>query len=51
MATKYRRKIINENIGKYLGEAIKEISEIHPEIDIKEYNLILSNYINSLLEN
>jgi len=38
LATKYRRKIINEGVSEFLRKRLREISEHYPEIDILEYN-------------
>lgn len=38
ITTKYRRKILTEGIGEYLGRVMQEIMKFHPEILIEEYN-------------
>ena len=38
LATKYRRKIINEGVSEFLRNRLREVEEHHPEIEIMEYN-------------
>lgn len=38
LVTKYRRKIFNDGIYKYMNERLKALKKYHPEIDILEIN-------------
>lgn len=38
LATKYRRKIINEGVSEFLRNRLREITEHYPEIEFLEYN-------------
>jgi putative transposase len=38
ISSKYRRKIFNAGIGRYLGKIMEEIRKFHPELDMLEYN-------------
>ena len=38
LATKYRRKIINEGISEFLRNRLREITEHYPEVEFLEYN-------------
>ena len=37
-ATKYRRKIFNDDIFAYMNKRLKEVCEHYPELDILEIN-------------
>ena len=38
LATKYRRKIINEGMSEFLRNRLREVSDHYPAIEILEYN-------------
>ena len=38
LATKYRRKIINEGVSEFLRNRLREVEDHYPEIEIMEYN-------------
>lgn len=38
LATKYRRKVINEGVSEFLRNRLREVAEHYPEIEILEYN-------------
>ena len=38
LVTKYRRKIFNEGIHKYMEERVKELGKYYPEIEVLEMN-------------
>ena len=38
LATKYRRKIINEGISEFLRNRLHEIEDHYPDLEIMEYN-------------
>ena len=38
LATKYRRKIINEGISEFLRNRLREVTEHYPAIEILQYN-------------
>jgi len=38
LATKYRRKVFNEGVGKYLLIKLREVTEHYPELGLVEYN-------------
>ena len=38
LATKYRRKIINEGVSEFLRNRLREITDHYPEIEVLEYN-------------
>lgn len=38
LVTKYRRKILNDGVFRYMEECLKALKQYHPEVDILEIN-------------